>query len=211
MVPRDSIKWDTRVLTRYVTSKPCHIEDAIITPQAGSATCSCESQIDIRSCAHLNRFCIRVSSTPHHFVGGGINERNIERILEQTSAKEFHCSARRSEKSPMEFQNTNGNFCSSRHTFSWSVFSPYIYRLQCWWVRQCARRSTAIEWQTRRNCRGSWWQLPSAGSPSRNPTPPPYQRHTYLFDSHPRRPVRNYSTGLPLTPAPTPTTITVMH
>lgn len=42
-------------------------------------------------------------------VGGGINERNIERILEQTSAKEFHCSARKSEKSHMEFQNTNGN------------------------------------------------------------------------------------------------------
>ncbi|XP_067938066.1 copper homeostasis protein cutC homolog isoform X2 [Watersipora subatra] len=39
--------------------------------------------------------------------GGGINERNIERILEQTAAKEFHCSARKNEDSLMECQNTH--------------------------------------------------------------------------------------------------------
>lgn len=46
------------------------------------------------------KFCVNL--------GGGINERNIERILEQTSAKEFHCSARTSEQSLMEFRNNHG-------------------------------------------------------------------------------------------------------
>ncbi|XP_052098490.1 copper homeostasis protein cutC homolog [Mytilus californianus] len=36
--------------------------------------------------------------------GGGINEINISRILQQSKAREFHCSARTSRPSLMQFQ-----------------------------------------------------------------------------------------------------------
>lgn len=36
--------------------------------------------------------------------GGGINEKNLQRILEQSGAKEFHCSARASVPSQMTFK-----------------------------------------------------------------------------------------------------------
>ena len=38
--------------------------------------------------------------------GGGITERNLERILIGTGAKEFHCSARSSKSSLMQCRNT---------------------------------------------------------------------------------------------------------
>ncbi|XP_028324763.1 copper homeostasis protein cutC homolog [Gouania willdenowi] len=38
--------------------------------------------------------------------GGGITERNLQRILEGSGAQEFHCSARSSRDSAMKFRNT---------------------------------------------------------------------------------------------------------
>ncbi|CAH1784205.1 unnamed protein product [Owenia fusiformis] len=38
--------------------------------------------------------------------GGGINERNLQRILDGTGAKEFHCSARSTIPSNMSYRNT---------------------------------------------------------------------------------------------------------
>jgi copper homeostasis protein len=38
--------------------------------------------------------------------GGGVNERNVKRILEGSGAKEFHCSARRARESVMKYCNT---------------------------------------------------------------------------------------------------------
>ncbi|CAI5654082.1 unnamed protein product [Oreochromis niloticus] len=38
--------------------------------------------------------------------GGGITERNLQRILEGSGAQEFHCSARSSRESAMKFRNT---------------------------------------------------------------------------------------------------------
>uniref|UniRef100_A0A672G9W2 Copper homeostasis protein cutC homolog n=1 Tax=Salarias fasciatus TaxID=181472 RepID=A0A672G9W2_SALFA len=38
--------------------------------------------------------------------GGGITERNLQRILEGSGAQEFHCSARSSKDSAMKFRNT---------------------------------------------------------------------------------------------------------
>lgn len=38
--------------------------------------------------------------------GGGITERNLQRILEGTGAEEFHCSARSTRDSAMKFRNT---------------------------------------------------------------------------------------------------------
>ena len=37
--------------------------------------------------------------------GGGITERNLQRILEESGAKEFHCSARSSRDSTMVYRN----------------------------------------------------------------------------------------------------------
>lgn len=45
--------------------------------------------------------------SPIIFLGGGITERNLERILQESGAKEFHCSARYSMPSVMEYKNTN--------------------------------------------------------------------------------------------------------
>ncbi|XP_026886714.2 copper homeostasis protein cutC homolog isoform X1 [Electrophorus electricus] len=39
--------------------------------------------------------------------GGGITERNLQRILEGSGAQEFHCSARSSRESAMKFRNAN--------------------------------------------------------------------------------------------------------
>ncbi|KAG1941528.1 copper homeostasis protein CutC [Pimephales promelas] len=39
--------------------------------------------------------------------GGGITERNLQRILEGSGAQEFHCSARSSKDSSMKFRNYN--------------------------------------------------------------------------------------------------------
>ncbi|XP_074089277.1 copper homeostasis protein cutC homolog isoform X2 [Macrotis lagotis] len=39
--------------------------------------------------------------------GGGITERNLQRILEGSGAKEFHCSARSAKDSRMKFRNTS--------------------------------------------------------------------------------------------------------
>ncbi|XP_069045361.1 copper homeostasis protein cutC homolog [Lepisosteus oculatus] len=38
--------------------------------------------------------------------GGGISERNLQRILEGSGAQEFHCSARSTKDSAMKFRNT---------------------------------------------------------------------------------------------------------
>ena len=38
--------------------------------------------------------------------GGGITERNLRRILDETGAQEFHCSARMSRDCVMKYSNT---------------------------------------------------------------------------------------------------------
>lgn len=45
--------------------------------------------------------------------GGGITERNLERILGESGAKEFHCSARQSVPSIMRYKNTNTSMGST--------------------------------------------------------------------------------------------------
>uniref|UniRef100_A0A3B4VL32 Copper homeostasis protein cutC homolog n=1 Tax=Seriola dumerili TaxID=41447 RepID=A0A3B4VL32_SERDU len=42
----------------------------------------------------------------YFITGGGITERNLQRILEGSGAQEFHCSARSSKDSSMKFRNT---------------------------------------------------------------------------------------------------------
>ena len=46
-------------------------------------------------------------------LGGGITERNLERILRGSGAMEFHCSARTSFPSLMSYKNTNTSMGAS--------------------------------------------------------------------------------------------------
>ncbi|NWY95172.1 CUTC protein, partial [Loxia curvirostra] len=48
--------------------------------------------------------CVTLSLFPP---GGGITERNLQRILEGSTASEFHCSARSARDSGMKFRNPN--------------------------------------------------------------------------------------------------------
>ncbi|KAJ8247981.1 hypothetical protein GJAV_G00236820 [Gymnothorax javanicus] len=45
--------------------------------------------------------------------GGGITERNLQRILEGSGAQEFHCSARASRESAMKFRNSHVSMSAS--------------------------------------------------------------------------------------------------
>ena len=55
-------------------------------------------------------------------VGGGITERNLSRILDETGAVEFHASARASRDSSMTHRNT--------HTPMGSSYGPSEYTLK---------------------------------------------------------------------------------
>ncbi|NXE55481.1 CUTC protein, partial [Casuarius casuarius] len=53
--------------------------------------------------------------------GGGITERNLQRILEGSSASEFHCSARSVRDSGMKFRNPNVAMGSSFSAPEYSI------------------------------------------------------------------------------------------
>lgn len=57
----------------------------------------------------------------NHFcnTGGGITERNLQRILEGSGAQEFHCSARSSRDSAMKFRFVSSN--SASVNLAWDV------------------------------------------------------------------------------------------
>ncbi|NXM87601.1 CUTC protein, partial [Oenanthe oenanthe] len=51
--------------------------------------------------------CARCVTSDLFPPGGGITERNLQRILEGSTASEFHCSARSARDSGMKFRNPN--------------------------------------------------------------------------------------------------------
>ncbi|XP_067909264.1 copper homeostasis protein cutC homolog isoform X2 [Heterodontus francisci] len=53
--------------------------------------------------------------------GGGITERNVQRILEGSGAQEFHCSARSSRDSSMKFRNCSVSMGASLSPPEYSV------------------------------------------------------------------------------------------
>ncbi|XP_066549436.1 copper homeostasis protein cutC homolog [Amia ocellicauda] len=53
--------------------------------------------------------------------GGGISERNLQRILEGSGAQEFHCSARSSRDSAMKFRNSCVSMGAALSTPEYSV------------------------------------------------------------------------------------------
>lgn len=59
------------------------------------------SQGDVRSGAVPSVLCVTSRFFPP---GGGITERNLQRILEGSAASEFHCSARSARDSGMKFR-----------------------------------------------------------------------------------------------------------
>ncbi|KAG8135770.1 hypothetical protein E2320_008775 [Naja naja] len=58
-------------------------------------------------------YCTRDGLSP---TGGGITERNLQRILEGSGASEFHCSARSAKNSGMKFRNSNVKMGTSLST-----------------------------------------------------------------------------------------------
>ncbi|XP_069467624.1 copper homeostasis protein cutC homolog isoform X1 [Ambystoma mexicanum] len=53
--------------------------------------------------------------------GGGITERNLQRILEGSGVQEFHCSARSARESGMKFRNSCVSMGSSLPTTEYSI------------------------------------------------------------------------------------------
>ncbi|XP_072335793.1 copper homeostasis protein cutC homolog isoform X2 [Scyliorhinus torazame] len=62
--------------------------------------------------------------------GGGITERNVQRILEGSGAQEFHCSARSSRDSSMKFRNSSVSMGVSLSAPEYSVKVADICRLR---------------------------------------------------------------------------------
>ncbi|XP_070540474.1 copper homeostasis protein cutC homolog [Ptychodera flava] len=53
--------------------------------------------------------------------GGGINDRNLKRILKETGAHEYHCSARKSQDSVMLYRNTSVHMGAALHPPEFTV------------------------------------------------------------------------------------------
>uniref|UniRef100_A0A3B4ZBG0 Copper homeostasis protein cutC homolog n=1 Tax=Stegastes partitus TaxID=144197 RepID=A0A3B4ZBG0_9TELE len=64
-----------------------------------------DGRVDAELCMELLAAARPLPVTFHR--GGGITERNLQRILEGSGAQEFHCSARSSKDSAMKFRNTS--------------------------------------------------------------------------------------------------------
>ncbi|XP_041065454.1 copper homeostasis protein cutC homolog isoform X1 [Carcharodon carcharias] len=62
--------------------------------------------------------------------GGGITERNVQRILEGSGAQEFHCSARSSRDSLMKFRNSSVSMGASLTPPEYSVKVADICRIK---------------------------------------------------------------------------------
>ncbi|NWR71108.1 CUTC protein, partial [Centropus unirufus] len=65
-------------------------------------TSGCDSSA-LEGLSLIKRLAEQVSAP----LGGGITERNLQRILEGSTASEFHCSARSARDSGMKFRNPN--------------------------------------------------------------------------------------------------------
>ncbi|XP_059890263.1 copper homeostasis protein cutC homolog isoform X1 [Delphinus delphis] len=61
--------------------------------------------------------------------GGGITDRNLQRILEGSGATEFHCSARLARDSGMKFRTQKSIILSSAHLFMLARFILLFYDL----------------------------------------------------------------------------------
>ncbi|XP_067565836.1 copper homeostasis protein cutC homolog isoform X5 [Pseudorca crassidens] len=61
--------------------------------------------------------------------GGGITDRNLQRILEGSGATEFHCSARLARDSGMKFRTQKSIIFSSAHLFMLAHFILLFYDL----------------------------------------------------------------------------------
>ncbi|NWS71601.1 CUTC protein, partial [Crotophaga sulcirostris] len=68
-------------------------------------TSGCDSSA-LEGLSLIKRLAEQVSA-PYAPLGGGITERNLQRILEGSTASEFHCSARSARDSGMKFRNPN--------------------------------------------------------------------------------------------------------
>ncbi|XP_036294724.1 copper homeostasis protein cutC homolog isoform X4 [Pipistrellus kuhlii] len=78
-----------------------------------------DGQIDKELCMSLMALCRPLPVTFHR--GGGITDRNLQRILEGSGATEFHCSARSARDSGMKFRNSSVAMGTSLCTSEYSL------------------------------------------------------------------------------------------
>lgn len=87
-------------MTIYLLSPPVL---PLIRRKGGFPSC----QVSAFLCMQFMRHCFVFFLIVYTFflnAGGGITERNLQRILEGSGAQEFHCSARSSKDSAMKFR-----------------------------------------------------------------------------------------------------------
>lgn len=78
--------------------------------------------------------------------GGGINERNVKRILEGSGAVEFHCSARKARASAMEYCRTGVSMGGKFDPSEFSIKEAHEER-----VRSLVSSAEEV-WKERKKC-----------------------------------------------------------
>ncbi|XP_023378296.1 copper homeostasis protein cutC homolog isoform X2 [Pteropus vampyrus] len=78
-----------------------------------------DGHIDKELCMSLVALCRPLPVTFHR--GGGITDRNLQRILEGSGAAEFHCSARSARDSGMKFRNSSVVMGASLSSSEYSI------------------------------------------------------------------------------------------
>ncbi|XP_054654516.1 copper homeostasis protein cutC homolog isoform X1 [Dunckerocampus dactyliophorus] len=77
--------------------------------------------------------------------GGGITERNLQRILEGSGAQEFHCSARSSRDSAMKFRNNSVTMGASLSAPEYSLKDPkHTSKSTSEWLKK--NKMKPLEW-----------------------------------------------------------------
>ncbi|RXN36587.1 Kv channel-interacting 2-like protein [Labeo rohita] len=88
--------WEVEVMKRDIEQMKIHRADGLV---FGALTE--DGRVDTELCMELLAASRPLPVTFHR--GGGITERNLQRILEGSGSQEFHCSARSSKDSTMKF------------------------------------------------------------------------------------------------------------
>ncbi|XP_039639483.1 copper homeostasis protein cutC homolog isoform X3 [Perca fluviatilis] len=88
--------------------------------------------------------------------GGGINERNLQRILEGSGAEEFHCSARSSRDSAMKFRNTCVTMGATFSAPEYGLKVTDVRKVSSWGCGCFKKQEYWFIWMTKTNSNLDW-------------------------------------------------------
>ncbi|XP_035847997.1 copper homeostasis protein cutC homolog isoform X5 [Sander lucioperca] len=88
--------------------------------------------------------------------GGGINERNLQRILEGSGAEEFHCSARSSRDSAMKFRNTCVTMGATFSAPEYGLKVADVRKVSSWGCGCFKKQVYWFIWMTKKNSNLDW-------------------------------------------------------